>query len=95
MLTERREIVEADDHALAADKVREIAYSCNLEHVHVLSVEIVEPCFPDVALSSGRVIKHKRQANGSQSAYIEGDERAGMTPAEYSEYCKARGFNVF
>lgn len=43
VLSRFREIAEAGDHALAADKVRQGAYSRGLEHVHVLSVELAEP----------------------------------------------------
>lgn len=52
-----------------------------------------DDCFRDVNLSTGRVIRHRRMSNGAQQAYIVGDERAGMTDQEYSEYCAARGFN--
>ena len=42
VLSGYRETVEAEDHALAADLVRQGAYSRGLEHVHVLSVDLAE-----------------------------------------------------
>lgn len=45
------------------------------------------PLHPDVTLSTGRVIRHRYQENGSQFAFVVGDEGAAMTSAEWDEYC--------
>ena len=41
----------------------------------------------NVTLTTGTVIAHRREPNGSQFAFIVGREADGMTEAEWLEYC--------
>jgi hypothetical protein len=41
-----------------------------------------------VTLSTGTVIVHRREENGSQSALVQGREHEAMTDAEWDEYSK-------
>lgn len=45
-----------------------------------------ETCKPNITLSTGRVVRHTRMANGATDASIVG-ENPEMTPAEWEEYC--------
>lgn len=47
---------------------------------------------PDLMLSTGRVVAHRREPNGSQTAYVRGADGAmeAMTEAEWNEYCAHR-----
>ena len=40
----------------------------------------------DITLSSGAVVRHELDANGSQRARINGRIHGGMTEAEFAEY---------
>lgn len=44
---------------------------------------------PDLVLSTGRVVAHRREPNGSQTAYVRSADGGmeAMTEAEWSEYC--------
>lgn len=42
---------------------------------------------PDIILSTGAIIRHTRQPNGSQNADKVGVPDGAMTSAEWEEYC--------